>query len=147
VTNLFCQDNFKICTNANTDGIVNCLLQPGRLRNQLHKSMLSSLFHLLNFVYPDSSCCRDKVNRAAGRRTVGSVFCSPFIECTLTSKLRCYYRDSYVRELYRDGTTFVRLPGLAKNSPTLTQTAPNYTTEPLTIIRLSINTFGCPHCK
>jgi hypothetical protein len=118
-------------TNHNTDGIVNCLLQPGHIRNQLHKSMPQTLIHLLNFVYHDSSYYRDKVSRAAGRRAVGSVFCSPFIKCTVTSKLCCYYRDSYVIGFYRDGTPFVRLPGLAKNSPTLTQTAPNYTTEPL----------------
>jgi hypothetical protein len=31
-----------------------------------------------------------------------------------------YNRDSYVIGFYRDQTTFVRLPGLAKNSPTLT---------------------------
>ena len=60
------------------DGIGNCLLQPGHIRNQLHKSMLSTSFYLLNLVYPDSSCCRDKVSRAAGQRAVGSVFCSPF---------------------------------------------------------------------
>jgi len=47
--------------------------------------MLATSIHLLNLVYPDSSCCRDKVNRAAGRRAVGSVFCSPFIKCTVTS--------------------------------------------------------------
>jgi len=52
----------------------------------------------------------------------------------MTRKLRCYYRDSYVISFYRDGTTFVRLPGLAKNSPTLTQTATYYTTEPLGFI-------------
>ena len=93
--------------------------------------MLSISIHLLNVVYPDSSCCRDKVNRAAGRRAVGSVFCSPFIKCTVTSKSRFHYRDSYVIGFYRDQTTSVRLPGLAKNSPTLTQTATSYTTEPL----------------
>jgi len=63
----------------NTDGIVKCLLQPGQLRNQLFTSMLETSIHLLNLVYPDSSCCRDKVSRAAGRCAVGSVFCSPFI--------------------------------------------------------------------
>jgi len=93
--------------------------------------MLVTSFHLLNLVYPDSSCCRDNISRAAGRRAVGSVFCSPFIKYTVTSKLRCYYRDSYVIGFYRDQTTCVHLPGLAKNSPTPTQTAPNYTTEPL----------------
>jgi hypothetical protein len=93
--------------------------------------MLRTSIHLFNLVYPDSSCCRDKVSRAASRRAVGSVFCSPFIKCTVTSKLRFHYRDSYVIGFYRDQTTCVHLPGLAKNSPTPTQTAPNYTTEPL----------------
>jgi hypothetical protein len=93
--------------------------------------MLSTSFHLFNLVYPDSSCCRDKVNRAAGRRSVGSVFCSPFIKCTLRIKLRSYYRDSYVIRFYRDETTSHRLSGLAKNSPTLTRTATYYTTGPL----------------
>jgi hypothetical protein len=124
-------DSFNINPTYNTDGIIKCLLQPGHIRNLLFTSMLSTSIRLLNSVYPDSSCCRDKVSRAAGRRAVGSVFCSPFRKCTVTSKLRFHYRDSYVREFYRDGTPCVRLPGLAKNSPTLTETAPNYTTEPL----------------
>jgi hypothetical protein len=93
--------------------------------------MFETSIHLLNFPYPDSSVYRDKVSRAAGRRAVGSVFCSPFIKCTVTIKLRCYFRDSYVIGFYHDGTPCVHLPGLAKNSPTLTQTAPNHTTEPL----------------
>jgi hypothetical protein len=95
--------------------------------------MLQTSIHLLNLVYPDSSCCRDKINRAAGRRSVGSVFCSPFIKFTVTSKWRFHYRDSYVIGFYRDQTPCVHLPGLAKNSPTLTRTAPNYTTEPLAV--------------
>jgi len=45
--------------------------------------MFVNAFHLLNLVYPGSSCYRDKVSRAAGRRSVGSVFCSPFIKCTV----------------------------------------------------------------
>jgi hypothetical protein len=118
----------------NTDGIIKCLLQPGHIRNQLFTSMLATSFHLLNLVYPDSSCCRDKISRAAGRRAVGSVFCSPFIKCTVTSKWRFHYRDSYVIGFYRDKTTSRHLPGLAKNSPTPTQAAPNYTTEPLGFI-------------
>ena len=64
-------------TNHNTDGIVNCLLQPGHIRNQLHKSMPQTLIHLLNFVYHDSSYYRDKVSRAAGRRAVVMVFALP----------------------------------------------------------------------
>ena len=79
------------------------------------KSLCEKTLHnLLNFVYHDYSCCRDKVNRAAGRRAVGSVFCSPFIKFTLTSKLHTYYRDSYVIRLYLDEKTTGHLPGLAK---------------------------------
>jgi hypothetical protein len=44
--------------------IGNCLQQPGHIRNQLHKSMPETSIHLLNFVHPDSSSCRDKVSRA-----------------------------------------------------------------------------------
>ncbi len=121
----------KSRTFYNTDGIVKCLLQPGQCRYQLLKSMLETSTHLLNLVYPDSSCNRDKINGSAGRRAVGSVFCSPFIKCTVTSKWCFHYRDSYVIGFYRDKTTSYLLPGLAKNSPTLTQSAPNHTTEPL----------------
>jgi hypothetical protein len=120
-----------MANNYNTDGIVNCLLQPGHIRYQLFRSILENTTHLLNCVHLDSSCTRDKVNRAAGRRAVGSVFCSAFIKCTVTSKWRFHYQDSYVIGFYRDKTTLFRQPGLAKNSQTLTQTAPNYTTEPL----------------
>ena len=109
-----------------------------------------------NLWHPDCSCCRDKVNRAAGRRagalparttevlnyitrlrhrSVGRVFCSPsglfyrdpklssvtrtwyrqdsFI---MTQNLSSTYRDYYGIRLYRDQTTFVQLPALAKNN-------------------------------
>ena len=48
-TNLSQLDSFKISPAPNTDGIVNCLLQPGQLRNQLHKSKLATSIHLLNW--------------------------------------------------------------------------------------------------
>ena len=105
----------------------------------MRKSIRTTLSHLFNFRHLDSFCCRDKVSRAAGRRAVGSVFCSPFIKCTVTSKCRFHYRDSYIIGFYRDQTTRVRLPGLAKNSPTLTQTATYYTTEQLAQIFKSVS--------
>jgi len=37
----------------NTDGIGNCLQQPGQLRNQLHKSMRSKFIRLSKFRYRD----------------------------------------------------------------------------------------------
>jgi hypothetical protein len=41
-------------------------------------------------------------------------FCSPFIKCTVTSKIRSYYRDSYARKFYLDQKAFTHQPGLAK---------------------------------
>ena len=38
---------------ANTDGIGNCLLQPGHIRNQLFTSMLVASIHLFNLVHHD----------------------------------------------------------------------------------------------
>ena len=41
----------------------------------------------------------------------------------MIGELRTIYRDSYAREFYPDKTNCIHLPGLAKNSPTLTPTA------------------------
>ena len=84
---------------------------------------IKTLYPLIAFRRLPCSSSTGINNRAAGRRAVGSVFCFPFRKCTLTIKLRSYYRDSYVIGLYRDGTPSHRLPGLAKNSPTPTPTA------------------------
>ncbi len=95
-------------------------------------SLCDQLHHpLLNFWYHDKSCYRDKVNRAAGRRTVVMVFASPS------------------GQFYRDVTTSRHLSGLThldnfivtrkscpsigtvqKHMPTLTQTATPHTTGP-----------------
>ena len=40
-------DSFIINPTYNTDGIGNCLQQPGQLSNQLHKSMRSKSFPLI----------------------------------------------------------------------------------------------------
>ena len=42
----------KIATPPNTDGIGNCLRQPGQLGNQLHKSMRSNLNPLIKICIP-----------------------------------------------------------------------------------------------
>ena len=54
-----------------------------------------TLHHLLKFVCLDRSCCRDKVNRAAGRRAVVMVFAAPS------------------RQFYHDGTNPAHLSGLS----------------------------------
>ena len=42
----------KFKRNANTDGMGNCLRQPGQLSNQLHMSMRSKLFPLIKISVP-----------------------------------------------------------------------------------------------
>jgi len=42
----------KIGPKHNTDGIGNCLQQPGQLSNQLHKSMRSDLIQLIKLLVP-----------------------------------------------------------------------------------------------
>ena len=110
----------------------NCLRQPRQLGNQLHKSMRSNLIPLIKLSVHDYSCCRDKVNRAAGQRTVVMVFASP------------------PRQFYRDVINPAHLSGLShldnfivtrkscpltgtvqKHMPTPTQTATPHTTRPL----------------
>jgi hypothetical protein len=45
-------DNFKIGTNANTDGLVNCLRQPKQLLNQIEKSMRETTTSLIILCLP-----------------------------------------------------------------------------------------------
>jgi hypothetical protein len=61
--------------------------------------VISSKVYAVNFIpvykilqHPDKSCIRDKVIWAAGRRTSGSVFCSPFIMFTMTSNFAPFTR-------------------------------------------------------
>ena len=94
-------------------------------------------------------------NPATGTTRVGlladtqlaAFFAVPFIKYTLIRNFLAVKRNSYVRELYLNEKPHIHLPGLAKNSPAQTRTATNHTGWPLAIIRLKINTFGCPHCK
>ena len=95
-------------TLANTDGMGNCLQQPGQLSNQLHKSMRPDYSHFSNFFYRDKSCCRDNVNRAAGRRAVVMVFASP------SGQL---YRDTEILPTYRDFAKTHANPDTDGNSP------------------------------
>ena len=45
-------DSIKLLRTPNTDGLINCLPQPGQLRIQLHKSMLSKSFPLIKISVP-----------------------------------------------------------------------------------------------
>ena len=45
-------DSFKTNPTYNTDGMGNCLQQPGQLRNQLHKSMRVNFVSLIKLCVP-----------------------------------------------------------------------------------------------
>ena len=45
-------DSYKISPKPNTDGMGNCLQQPGQLSNQPHKSMRSKSFPLIELSAP-----------------------------------------------------------------------------------------------
>ena len=51
----------KITSTPNSDGLINCLRQPGLLQSQPLKSMLENLCGLLNSLHLDSFVSRDKV--------------------------------------------------------------------------------------
>ena len=133
-------DEYKIVSAPNTDGMDNCLRQPGQLDNQPLKSMLVTSFPLFNFVYRENSYCRDKVNRAAGRRACCHGFC-------ITTKTILSWRDNSrpstgiqpSGQIYLDEKTCIHLPGLAKTSPAPTQTATPHTTGPLGVKTLTHN--------
>jgi hypothetical protein len=80
----------------NTDGMGNCLQQPGQLLNLLEKSMGETTSQLIKFVYHDYSCCRDKVNRAAVRRAVVMVFACHLDSFIVTGQILPVYRDSAI---------------------------------------------------
>ena len=113
--------------NANSDGLINCLLQPGLFHHQLQKSMRVNSFQLIKF------CCT-RTDPAAETKSIGlqadarvvMVFASPS------------------RQFYRDMTNPAHLSGprhldnfivtrnlhpftgtLQKHMPTLTRTATN----------------------
>jgi len=55
--------------------------------------MLSTSIYLLNLVHRDSSFCRDKVNRAAGRRSGASFFARHRDYFIVTRNLTAIYLD------------------------------------------------------
>jgi hypothetical protein len=56
---------------------------------------------------------------------LAAFFAVPLIKYTLIRTFLSVNRDPYVRMFYLDEKPHFHLPGLAKNSPTLTQTATN----------------------
>ena len=107
----------KLHTFANTDGLINWLPQPGLLRNQPPKSMLLNSYSTYKILWHlDCSCCRDKVNRVAGRRSGALFFARHLDYFILTQNSHPSPGLGTVKTIYRDQTTPIHLPGLAKNA-------------------------------
>ena len=90
----------KSRTFYNTDGLINCLPQPGQFHNQLPKSMRVKLLQLIKF-------CGTLTVPAAETKSIGlpadarvvMVFAAP------------------LRQFHRDPKPHIHLPGLAKTTP------------------------------
>jgi hypothetical protein len=121
----------KIGTIANKVGLVNCLWQPGQLRNRSQILCEKLLKRLLNFVHCERSCYRDKVNRAASQPTAALFFAHLLDYFIMTQNFTTIYRERYRLANYHDHRLIVHLPGLAKNKSALTLTATNQTARPL----------------
>ena len=64
LTNSFHHDSFKIITNANSVGLINCLLQPGPFHLRIQKSMREEFNLLIKF------CCT-RTDPAAETKSIG----------------------------------------------------------------------------
>src|SRR5450759_4470216 len=91
--------------------------------------------YLLKFRYRDKSCCRDNVNRAAGRRAVVMVFAYPSGQFYL-DVTNSYYLSglSHLDNFIVTRKSCPLTGTLQKHMPTLTQTATPHTTGPLWLI-------------
>jgi hypothetical protein len=114
---LIYQDGFNINPTYNTDGLINCLLQPGLLHNQPLKSMQANSFQLIKF------CCTRTVP-ATKTKSIGlqadaqvvMVFARHFDSFILTLKILPTYRDQAIWTVSSWHETLVHLSGLCKNS-------------------------------
>jgi hypothetical protein len=117
-------NSFKINTCANSVGLINCLLQPGLLLNQPLTSMRANSFQLIKF------CC-NRTDPAAKTKSIGLQADPAFGEGRRAGALFFAHHLDYfivtqnshtlpglgtVKTVYRDQTTPVHLPGLAKNN-------------------------------
>ena len=114
-------------TAYNSDGLINCLLQPGLLYHSIQKSIREEFNPLIK-------SCATRTVPATETKSVGlqadaqlSWFLQRHLDCFIvTRQLSAIYRDLVpLRQFHRDQRVLVRLPGLCKNHATATQTATN----------------------
>jgi hypothetical protein len=93
---VFCyRDSFNFNPTYNTDGLINCLRQPGLLFKRLQKSLLVNINSLIK-------SCATRTVPAAETKSIGLPANARGVMVFATQP----------RQLYRDPTTFVHLSGL-----------------------------------
>ena len=104
-------------TNANSDGLINCLLQPGLLFNQPIKSLRANSFQLIKF------CCT-RTEPAAETKSIGlqaNAQLSWFLQHHLDNfivmgQLPFVYQDSAVKTIASGQENFRPPTGTGKNT-------------------------------
>jgi len=117
-------------TNANNAGRFNCLRQPGQ--NLHHPNVyVSNYTHLLDFLYHEQSCIRDKVYGAVGRRAVVMVFASPSANLCTGSNSRRLSGLSHLDNFIVTANLSPLIGTVQKLMPTPTHSATKSTSGPL----------------
>ena len=117
-------NKIKKTNNHNSDGLINCLLQPGLLLDQPLKSMRANSFQLIKFCCTRTDPAAEtksiglQADPAFGEgRRAGALFFARHLDCfIMTQNSHPSPGLGTVKTVYRDQTTPVHLPGLAKNN-------------------------------
>ena len=115
----------KMRTFSNTDGLINCLLQPGLFYHRIQKSMGEEFISLIKpCATRTNPAADDKVNRVASRRT-GALFFARHLDCfIMTRDIASIYRDLVpfrkiiVTQDLRPSTRTGKKRGTATQTPT-----------------------------
>jgi len=107
----------KLTRNANSVGLINCLLQPGLFLDQPQKSIRANLFQLIKY------CCT-RTNPAAETKSIGlqadarvvMVFACHLDNFIVTWQILPTYRDHAIWTTLSWQRIPAHLPGLCKNS-------------------------------
>ena len=123
---------FLIITNHNSDGLINCLRQPGQLQSQPLKSMREKFLPFIKFCsiykilwHPDSFVYRDSIIGAVGRRSGALFFARHRDYFILTLNFTAVYLDLVPFRSFTVTRSLLPSTGTGKKQVTATQTAPN----------------------
>jgi hypothetical protein len=107
----------KITSQPNSDGLINCLPQPGQLRGQSPQSMREKFKSSIKICAPRQFCLPGQSLLGCGPTRRYLVFCSSPRLFHRDTKLHCRLSGlATISQFHCDPWLRVRLPGLAKNN-------------------------------